>query len=482
MVQRWQGDDVALRTFEGDWSWAELHGRIGGAARWLQGRLPAGIVTPCLLSATPASYAWVLGGAAATRPLAPLGTRLTVAELAACIEPAHDTLLVDEVNAALGMEVGRSVGVDVVVLDMPPFESAVVDPLSPDDVAFVVYTSGTSGRPKPVAYQQGVAGTRAQLLCDLCGFGPDAVYATSSPFQHVAGFAGAVSALAAGSAVVPVERFSTDAWSSFSELGVTHALLVPTMIDMLLEAGVLVTSTLRSLTYGAAPMPLVTLRALLSAAPELLIVQLFGQTEGTPLTALTADDHRNARREPGLLGTVGRAVPGVELLVHEPDQDGIGELWARGRHLARSDDTDGWLHTGDLGSLDRAGRLRLHGRRADRIVRGGENVDPAEVEAVIARHPAVAEVAVVGVPDERWGQVVTAWIVPGSEGPTPDPAELRTHARQSLAGFKVPTAWHLVDSLPRNGAGKLLRRQLVTTHGSVDTGPIETDHAEQGGA
>ena len=147
--------------------------------------------------------------------------------------------------------------------------------------------------------------------------------------------------------------------------------------------------------------------------------------------------------------------------IEAPDRDGVGEIVARAAHVF-APDPDGWLRTGDLGSLDADGYLYLSGRRGDRIVRGGENIYPVEVEDVLAGHAEVREVAVVGVPDRRWGEVVKAFVVAHHADDPPAAEELRAFARARLAGFKVPVEWEFVDALPRNHAGKLLRRVLVS--------------------
>jgi acyl-CoA synthetase (AMP-forming)/AMP-acid ligase II len=147
------------------------------------------------------------------------------------------------------------------------------------------------------------------------------------------------------------------------------------------------------------------------------------------------------------------------VIIHRPDGDGIGEVRARGGHLA-APASDGWLHTGDLGRLGADGYLYLSGRQGDMIIRGGENVYPEEVENRIARHPGIREAAVVGAPHEVLGEEVVAFIVPAEPGGPPDISELRRFVRQELAGFKVPARWHVVDELPRGALGKVLRRAL----------------------
>jgi acyl-CoA synthetase (AMP-forming)/AMP-acid ligase II len=202
-----------------------------------------------------------------------------------------------------------------------------------------------------------------------------------------------------------------------------------------------------------------TLRRAVAGLPGADLVQFYGQTEGSPITYLGPAEHRRAANgDTRFLGTVGRAVPGVELRIADAGGDGVGEVCARGPHLCLPD-ADGWLRTGDVGRLD-GEWLHLVGRLGDRIVRGGENVHPLEVESVLATHPAVREAAVVGVPDVRWGEIIRAFVVPVDPAAPPDAAELRSWARRQLAGFKVPTVWTIVPDLPRNAAGKVIRRQL----------------------
>jgi acyl-CoA synthetase (AMP-forming)/AMP-acid ligase II len=205
-----------------------------------------------------------------------------------------------------------------------------------------------------------------------------------------------------------------------------------------------------------------TLRRTLAAAPAVGLVNIFGQTEGSPVTCLTQADHHRiaAEHRDDLLTSVGRAAPEVDVRIDAPDASGIGEVVARAEHFFAVGD-DGWLRTGDLGHLDGEGYLFLSGRRGDKIIRGGENVYPIEVEHVLEEHPGVREAAVIGVPDRRWGEVVKAVVVPADAAAAPGFDELRAHVRGRLAGFKVPTQWELAESLPRNASGKLLRRHLV---------------------
>ena len=192
------------------------------------------------------------------------------------------------------------------------------------------------------------------------------------------------------------------------------------------------------------------------------VVNIFGQTEGSPITCLTAADHRRIAEDgrDDLLESVGRACTRPRT-AHRPTRRSRGRRGRRKRTTCFLPGADGWLHTGDLGRLDAEGFLFLSGRRGDKIIRGGENIYPVEVEQVLERHPAVREAAVIGMPHQRWGEVVKAVIVPADPDRPPDPDALRTHVRTRLAGFKVPTEWAVADRLPRNASGKLLRRHLA---------------------
>jgi acyl-CoA synthetase (AMP-forming)/AMP-acid ligase II len=373
-----------------------------------------------------------------------------------------EVILADPDSAAVAEEVASRTGRRVEQLGIPELSHERLD-LSPDpaSVAFVLHTSGTTGIAKAVPYGQGRLATRTRINAGLCSLGPGAVYASASGFHHIAGLGNYAVALAAGAALAPLARFTVETWQALAELRVTHALTVPTMLEMLLDAGALGLPDLRTLQYGAAPIHPDTLRRTLAAVPHVGLVNIFGQTEGSPITCLTASDHRRISTEgrEDLLLSVGRAAPGVEVRIEKPDRAGVGEVAARAQHLFVPDG-DGWLRTGDYGHLDSEGYLFLAGRRGDKIIRGGENIYPIEVEQVLERHPAVREAAVVGVPDQVWGETVKAIMVPADAAHPPTPEELRSYARGYLAGFKVPTDWTFVDALPRNPNGKLLRRHL----------------------
>jgi acyl-CoA synthetase (AMP-forming)/AMP-acid ligase II len=358
-------------------------------------------------------------------------------------------LVADHASAGVATVVAAAGGLQLAVLD--DLDELEPGPATAGEVAVVLHTSGTAGVPKRVDIHHARLAARTPVIAELLGFGPGDRYVTAKGIHHIGGLGLTLAALAAGAAVLPLPRYSDKAWAGLAPLAPTHGSVVPTMIEDMLGGGRLRLPTMRLLQYGGAPIRPETLAALLDQERHLDVVALYGQTEGSPLASMSADDHRRAVfDQPTLLRSAGRAAPGVELRIE------AGEVWARAAHLFRVGD-DGWLHTGDLGHLD-DGYLFLTGRAGDVIVRGGENVHPLEVEQVLAEHPAVVDVAVAGIPDDRLGQTVGAWIV-AADG-TIDEDELRAYARSRLAGFKVPTRWTVVDSIPRNPNGKVLRREL----------------------
>jgi len=465
IAERASSDEPAVITDGGTWSGRELIERAAGAADFLDAAgAPIGHPVVALLSSTPLAFALLIGAAATDRALAPLGPKLTPSELVPIIDALDAELIVTEpAYEPLAADVGARTGRRVAVLDgVGRSARALSFDIAPDRPAAILHTSGTTGLPKPVSYRQDRLAARTRVNAELVRLGPGATYASASPFHHIAGVGMLFVAMGSGAALASLPRFDLDAWDGLAERGATHVLIVPTMVEMLLDAGRFSLPGLRVLQYGAASIHPDTLRRAMDAMPGVAFVNIFGQTEGSPVTCLTIEDHvLAASGRPELLGSVGRAAPGVSVVIEGAGDDGIGEVVARGAHLFRTDD-DGWMHTGDLGRLDADGYLYLSGRRGDKIIRGGENVYPMEVERVLAQHPDVAEVCVFGLPDRTWGEVVAAAIVLRR----PDAAELdvdalRAFARERLAGFKVPTVWEQLDALPRNMAGKVLRRELI---------------------
>jgi len=444
------------------WSGEELCERAFALAGWLDELgVPEGVAVPAMLDESAGAVALAVGASFSGRAQAPLGTRLGPATLAAAVRDLGCPVLVTEPPHAAAAEAVAALAGGVRVVLLPTDRRSAREHAArggPDDAGAVIHTSGTTGRPKPVVMHHRGLVARTAIYAETVELGPGDAYCTASPWYHLAGMGMALLALGAGAATVPCPGYSLAEWRRVRALRPSHVMLVPTVIDMLLAAGEMGEGP-RILHYGASPIHPSTLREVMAALPSTRLVQIFGQTEVSPICALTPEDHvRAAQGATHLLGSVGRPRPQVELRVEDPGDDGVGELAVRAPH-AFVVDPDGWRRTGDLGTFDDEGYVYLRGRRHDRIVRGGENIYPLEIELVLAAHPGVAEACVVGVPDRRWGEIVKAVVVPAGDGAV-TAAELQAWVRDRLAHFKVPSVVELVDELPRTPSGKVLRRAL----------------------
>ena len=302
------------------------------------------------------------------------------------------------------------------------------------------------------------------------------------PPYHIAGVSAALSNLYAGRKMVYLRQFDPNEWVRLvRDEGVTTATVVPTMLDRIvtvLEAEAIELPTLRNLAYGGSKVALPLVRKALGLLPDVGFVNAYGLTEtSSTIAVLTPDDHRIAlaasddavaRR----LGSVGQPVPSIEVQIRGEDGTVLGpgqtgELFVRGEQVSGryTDigsvlDADGWFPTKDVAMLDEGGYLFIGGRSDDTIIRGGENIAPAEIEDVLVEHPAVRDCVVVGPEDPEWGQIIVAVVVP-AEGAAPDPDELRSHVRVHLRGSRTPDRVVFRDELPTNATGKVLRRELV---------------------
>jgi len=414
----------------------------------------------------------------------PSNSRLTDQELAFLVDDGEAKVIVtDAAHADVARRAAGDARVVVAgdeldaLLDREPSSLAVAE-VGSDDPAWIFYTSGTTGRPKGAMLSHAVLGfVTVSWLADLTPLDERDVTLHACPLSHGAGFH-ALAAVARGAHQVIPDTVSFDTAGFFDAVrnfGVTNTWLVPTQIVMLTDAAEragLTGSDLPSLqyvVYGGAPItPAATTRALERFGP--IFVQLFGQGE-TPMTitVLRREDH-----VPELLGSAGRARPGIEVRVAGPDgaaaaPDEVGELIVRGPSVMtgywkRPEATaetivDGWLHTGDLGRMSADGVVHLLDRAKDMIISGGSNIYAVEVEDVLATHDSVADVAVVGVPDDLWGELVVAVVVPAA-GHQLEQDALDALARSRLAGYKVPRRYEAVAALPRNAYGKVVKREL----------------------
>ncbi len=443
------------------WTRGQLRTMVAGALELFDElAVPAHALVPALLTTRPASVAALIAGALSDRPLAPLAPRMTRSELIGCVgDIPGQVMLAEPESADLAGEVASATGKRVVLVDSDLAGTAPLVPRSdPRAIALVMHTSGTTGRPKRVAAAEFALGRRSDVNGYLIGIRPGDRVVTTSLFHHVGGLGNIAVALGNGAAAVLFPRFSVAAWRMLENVAPTQAVTIPSVFEMLLAEDALHSSTIRRLAYGGAPIHPQTMRRVQEVMPEVEFVNLFGQTEGSPVATLGPAAHRAAvSGQEHLLESVGRPAPETELVIYDPDEDGVGEVWARAPHSFLVDD-QGWQHTGDIGRIV-DGYLYLVGRRGDKIIRGGENVYPLEVEQVLALHPGVRDVVVVGIPDQRLGETIKAFVVP--TGATPDPEALRGFARERLAGFKVPVEWEFLTEMPRNANGKILRRQLA---------------------
>ncbi len=321
-----------------------------------------------------------------------------------------------------------------------PFKIAEPDE---DELALVVHTSGTTRSPRRVELTFGNLAAHVRAAGAVLGSDPDERWLGVMPLAHVGGLMMLVRAAAAAATIV-LEPPPFDAERVARALhadDITLASLVPTMLARVLEAGGRPGPRLRRVLLGGGPVPPALMRRAVEAGFP--ISQTYGLTEACSTVTVA---------EPGDLETAGRPLPGLGLSIATD-----GEINVHGPTVVGEWDT---LHTGDLGRLDDEGRLTVIGRKVDTIVSGGENVAPAEVEAVLEEHPQVAEAGVFGRPHPVWGEAVTARVVPSGEiAATAD--ELREYCSERLAGYKVPKTFELAKRLPRTTSGKLLRRELT---------------------
>jgi O-succinylbenzoic acid--CoA ligase len=317
--------------------------------------------------------------------------------------------------------------------------------LAPEAVATLVHTSGTTANPKAVNLTIGNWTWNALGSALALGLDPADRWLCSLPLSHVGGLAILIRSAIYGTTVVLHERFDTEAVLTTIERDqVTLASLVPTTLARLVDAGLKAPNPLRVALIGGGPLPPV----LAAQAQEagIPVAQTYGMTEACSQVTTSM---------PGEPETAGRPLVGQEVRIADD-----AEILVKGPTVAPgAADADGWLHTGDCGQLDAQGRLTLTGRKADTIVSGGENVAPAEVEAVLLTHPAVADAGVHGRPDPQWGEAVVATVVL-HDGAETEAEELRAHVAAQLARFKVPKEVAFAARLPRTASGKLLRRDL----------------------
>lgn len=352
----------------------------------------------------------------------------------------------------------------------------------PESVAIVLFTSGTTSQPKAVELSHNNLTSYVTGTVEFESADPSDAALICVPPYHIAGVGAALSNLYAGRKMVYLPNFDAEEWVRLIDAErVTTATVVPTMLDRIvtvLEAGAHQLPSLRNLAYGGSRVGLPLVRRALELLPHVGFVNAYGLTEtSSTIAVLTPDDHREAQAASAphvvkRLGSVGRPVPGIELQIRDGDGAVLGpgesgELFVRGEQVSGRYtgigsvlDENGWFPTKDIALLDEDGYLFIGGRSDDTIIRGGENIAPAELEEVLIEHSHVRDVAVVGVDDPQWGQAIVAVVVPAA-GIDPNPEELREHVRKSLRGSRTPDRVVFRDELPTTPTGKVLRREII---------------------
>jgi malonyl-CoA/methylmalonyl-CoA synthetase len=344
-----------------------------------------------------------------------------------------------------------------------PTASAQLDAAAPEDTALIIFTSGTTGHPKGVPLSHANLLASAHAVRIAWRWEPDDTLALSLPLFHVHGLGvGLHGTLVTGASACLIPRFDPGLVASSIEGGATLLFGVPTMYHRLATSPYLADlGRLRLAVSGSAPLA-ADLHETVREASGQVVLERYGMTETIMLVSNPYEGERRA-------GTVGFPLPGVSLRLAERE-GGTAEIQVRGPNVIREylDDPaadafaftdDGWFRTGDLGTVDGDGYLRISGRAKELIITGGYNVYPREVEELLRGHPLVADAAVVGEPDSKWGEVVVACVVPASDARDLE-SELDSWAQENLVDYKRPRRWRVVETIPRNALGKILRHQL----------------------
>ena len=420
--------------------------------------------------------------------MVPIGWRLAPPEIAYILEDTGAKLLF------LGEGFEELAGKACAALETPPAILTTAEAMAeieaarsgdfaaagPDDAVLQLYTSGTTGNPKGAVltnrnlFSLRVPAEEASL--PWSSWDDDEAILVCMPCAHIGGTGLGIMSMAAGIRAIVQAEFTPEGVLEAFEQGITRLFIVPAALQMVIHhprAATTDFSGVRYVLYGAAPIPLDLLREAVQTMPTAGFLQCYGMTETTgTISILPPDDHSldgNQR-----MRSAGKAVPGVDLKVigedgEELPRGEVGELICRSPsnmigYWNLPDATagslkDGWMHTGDAATMDEDGYVYIQDRIKDMIITGGENVYPAQVESAIYGHPAVAEVAVIGVPDATWGEAVKACVVPKA-GAEVDADDVIAWTRERLAGFKVPKSVDVIPLMPRNASGKILRREL----------------------
>ena len=498
------GDHEAFVDGDQRWTYAEYRDRIHAAARALMAR---GIQPgDCVAVWAPNTAEWAvaaLGVHCAGATLIPINTRFKGREAGDLLDRTSAKLLftvtdfLDTDYVALLNDTGAGQGLEETIIlrgTIPEgctswdgfLEAAsTVDDadradrsaaVGPDDRCHVMFTSGTTGSPKGAMLRHGAVCRAFASWSEVIGLRQDDRYLVVNPFFHAFGLnAGIVACLLTGATLIPHPVFDVPAvMARVAEERISMLPGPPAIYQTILnhpDLADLDLSSLRLAVTGAAPVPVPLIHAMRDTLGFETVITGYGLTEASGIATMCRHDD-----PPEVIsGSSGRAIDGVEVLVVDADGDEVprgepGEVVVRGYNVmagylddpdqtAEAVDADGWLHTGDIGVMDTDDYLDITDRLKDMFINGGFNVYPAEVEGQLLAHPDIAQVAVVGVPDERLGEVGMAFVV-ATSGRSPDPTELVAWARTEMANYKAPRRFEVVDALPANASGKVLKYEL----------------------
>ena len=496
---RTKPDAEAVEYLERSWTWKQLNDRVRRLAGALKERgVGRNDVVAFLDKNHPACIELTFAAASLGAANAIINFRLAADELDYVLNDSGAKLLIvgkeflpaidqvrdklDSVKHVISVTPEGDDEYEAMLAAATPTERS--NDVDPDDVAIIMYSSGTTGRPKGVELTQ--ANMIAHTINAHEGFEFDEgdKNMVSMPLFHVGGSSYAQFGIHDGVPSVMTRDADGAALAGAILKGANRTFLVPAVLANVLDSGqeaVKLFSGLKTYSYGASPMPLPLLRAALAAWPNTDFIQVYGLTELCGVISHLMPEAHRAHDHPERLMSAGTLVPNAEVRVADPNTlkevpiGEQGELWFRSPQLmkgyhnkpeatAECITEDGWFRTGDIGRVDEDGYIFVEDRLKDMIISGGENIYSIEVERVLAEHEAVVEVAVIGVPDDKWGEVVKAVVVLEGSLEAVLEADLIAFTRERLAAYKCPKTVDITEELPRNPTGKVLKKELRKPH------------------
>jgi acyl-CoA synthetase (AMP-forming)/AMP-acid ligase II len=489
-------DGEAMTYLGRSWTWAEWNERVrrnagglqalgigrGDVVAFLDKNHPACVETSLgagSLGAANAIINWRLAGEEIDYAVNDCGARVLIvgAELMPVVEKIRDRL--PKVEKVIEVTPDGAEGDEYEAWLAASSPVTRPDDVDPGDVCLVMYSSGTTGRPKGVMLTHTNMVQHTVNAHEGWEFEPGDKSMVSMPLFHVGGSSYVLFGIHDGIASIMTREPDGASLAGAILGGANRTFLVPAVLAQVLQAGpdaVKLFGALKTYTYGASPMPLPLLRAAMEAWPDTEFMQVYGLTEVAGVATHLLPEAHTDTAHPERLTSAGQPVPGCELRIVDPGTledvpaGEHGEIWLRTPQLmkgflgkpeetAKVITADGWFRTGDMGRVDDEGFVFVEDRIKDMIISGGENIYSPEIERVLAEHPAVMEVAIIGVPDEQWGETVKAVVALKPDTSTTED-ELIAYCREHLAHYKCPRSVDVVEALPRNPTGKILKREL----------------------